>query len=373
LGKVIEKIEHKLPKTDEFVSKKPYQFILGMLIFTIIIVGGINFLETKTSMSDFLPYENQIVKDLNTQMQLFEGTDNTFQIVAISENVLDPVFIKKLDKTCKDIESVEHITGTYGINNDVKNNNDGALPDYKTNFETLPSSVSNDLKMTRITVYYDSTAASGENILINEIIPEVKNKLPENYTLTGNIALSVRQREIMKSGQMNTTLFSFIIIFFVLYWYFKSLIKSIIVLFPVLFAIIATQGLNGWSGIPFNQITSAVFGMIIGLGIDYGIHTIVHMSKALEKGESSKTALKHTFESLGKLLFVTSLTTILGFLSLQLASLSLLRDMGITLAFGIIMALVYSVILLPAIILIEKEVEDKIKEYIIKIKTIATK
>jgi predicted RND superfamily exporter protein len=75
------------------------------------------------------------------------------------------------------------------------------------------------------------------------------------------------------------------------------------------------------------------------------------MREELEHGASYAGAVEATHVHLAKLLFLTSLTTVLGFLALQFAELSFLQDLGLTLAFGILFAFFYSVFLLPALII----------------------
>ncbi len=350
----LHNIKFPFLNTSRFIAQKPLLFIFLILIFTIFIAFGNLFLDVQTSYSDFLPSSNPVVKDFLEQQDAFPSTYSHLTIVAIGDDVLDPAFLKQLDKVEKQIKSLEFITGAHSIVDKLRTDNNGSLPDVRTNIKS--PLVSKDLHFAKLNVYYGGQASGDIDVFLYNMIPKLEEKLPDNFRLSGTTALTVRQRQIMKSGQKQVSLFSLLLIFFLFILYFRNFVYAIIVLVPVVLSFITTPGLDGWTGVPFNQMSASIFGMIAGLGIDFAIHTINSMKKSLQNGKTYQQAVEHLFSSLGLLLFITSTTTILGFLSLQFADLSFLRDLGLSLAFGILLSFIYAIIFLPALIILEDKV-----------------
>ena len=101
------------------------------------------------------------------------------------------------------------------------------------------------------------------------------------------------------------------------------------------------------------QLTG-VFSIILGLGIDFGIH-IIHRFKEDRKKYDIDQAVYNAVEHVGKGLTLTTTTTIIGFLALLAATLPLLRDFSIALSLGVFYCLVAAIgVIPPVLILIER-------------------
>lgn len=363
ISEVFYSLPNRLPNTAKLTASRPFHTFFAILLFAFVMIYGMNFIKTSLNMSDFLPPDDPVIKDMNEQMDSFPQSANSYTVIAMADDVLDPEVLKKIDRFQKDISTIEFVQGSHSIVDDLKKEHGGALQDYRPNYEKLPNTVSDDLSMTRISIQYDQGAERDEDTEL-DFIAQIDEMMPEDFQFYGQAALAVQSRKTRDSGQLATTLFSFSLIFVVLSFYFKSILRSFVVLFPVFLAIVSTQGLNGWTGVPFSQITSAAFGMMIGIGIDFSIHTMSHMLERIDKGKSYLDAAVHTYQGLGKVLFATSVTTVAGFLFLYLADLSFIRDMGLTLAFGVIFSFIYSVFMLPPFIIVEDILAKRVKSYI---------
>jgi len=106
-------------------------------------------------------------------------------------------------------------------------------------------------------------------------------------------------------------------------------------------------------GLMFNLVNVAVVPLIIGIGIDNGVH-IIHRYKSEEK-EKIQMAVQNT----GRAIFLSSITTMAGFGSLGLASYIAIASLGWVLVMGIIFCLLTSVVVLPILLsLLEKKIGD---------------
>jgi predicted RND superfamily exporter protein len=102
-------------------------------------------------------------------------------------------------------------------------------------------------------------------------------------------------------------------------------------------------GIIGLLDVPLNPANMIVLPLVLGIGIDYGIHLIHDFRNRRVKRYtvSASTATS---------ILITSLTTIVGFGSMMIASHRGLQSLGRVLVIGITCCLITSVIVLPAIL-----------------------
>ncbi len=166
----------------------------------------------------------------------------------------------------------------------------------------------------------------------------------DSYSLTGMALLILElKNRIRKSFKMVTT-WALLAVFIILMLHFRNLKLAIISLVPVFVGIIWMMGGVRLLGIELNYINIFVVGMIIGIGIDDGIH-IIH-----RYFEGDRRSVETTLRTTGKAIIMTSLTTMVSFGSLSFADYSGLSSMGIISLLGIGFCMVTSVVFLPALL-----------------------
>lgn len=135
---------------------------------------------------------------------------------------------------------------------------------------------------------------------------------------------------------------SLIIIFLLLLFMLKSIKKTLLVIGPLLLAGLLTCTTNVFLGIPFNFANIIALPLLLGMGVDSGIHIIHCLYEGLEDNQhllQSSTARGVMF---------SSLTTMSSFISLALIPHFGISSMGITLAVGISFTLFCTLFILPA-------------------------
>ncbi len=122
-------------------------------------------------------------------------------------------------------------------------------------------------------------------------------------------------------------------------------------MFPLAIGLIWTLGLMRWLGFSFNFANLVAVPLIIGVGIDNGVH-VVHRVR-LEGRKGMRIVLRHT----GRAILIASLTTMIGFGSLVLASHRGLASLGTMLLLGVGSCLLASTIVLPNLLVVLGRVE----------------
>jgi len=123
------------------------------------------------------------------------------------------------------------------------------------------------------------------------------------------------------------------------------------ILFSILalgFAIIWVWGSGVVLGFTFNPMTIAVPVMIVGLGIDYGIHVTLRYREEIREGYSPAASVATTISTVGTALLLATFTTIVAFLSNLISDMPVLREFGVLLAIGIMASFIIMITFVPA-------------------------
>ncbi len=149
--------------------------------------------------------------------------------------------------------------------------------------------------------------------------------------------------EIGRDGAQATKI-ALAVIFLILLVDFRRLSKALLAIIPLFFGVIWMVGVMEFSGLQLTLLNIMAIPMIIGIGIDDGVH-IVHRYNI----EGWK-AHRPVFASTGRAILLTSITTMLGFGSLWFATYRGLGSMGIALFIGVGTCFLASLIVIPVFV-----------------------
>ncbi|MFQ5478422.1 MAG: RND family transporter [Candidatus Binatia bacterium] len=125
------------------------------------------------------------------------------------------------------------------------------------------------------------------------------------------------------------------------------------VLLPLCTVILATVWGMGWivlCGRAMNFATIMLPPLLLAVGVADSMHIIVDYRNHCAKGEDQPSALRSVFRELMAPLFLTSLTTALGLLSLLISKVEGIREFGAFAALGVAGAFVLSVSMVPIVL-----------------------
>jgi len=161
---------------------------------------------------------------------------------------------------------------------------------------------------------------------------------------TGSPVIMKEMIDAIGSEGVKAFLISLIAILVLLLIDFKSIKTTLISLIPLLMSAIWLFGLMGLFDIEFTIINVIGFPLLVGIGIDDGVH-IIHRYR-----REGKAKLSYSISSIGKAILLTSVTTMLGFGSLLSSDYRGYIGLGLVVSIGIGLCFITSVMLLPAII-----------------------
>jgi len=141
-----------------------------------------------------------------------------------------------------------------------------------------------------------------------------------------------------------------LVIILVLLAVLRSLKSTFFTLLVVLFSTVWTFGLMAALGIPIYAVSTMIPVMLIAIGVADGIHLYSHLHLFMIKhpDAAKKEATLDMIHGMWKPVVMTSVTTAVGFISLLTSQVYPIKYFGLFTAFGVMMAMVFSLVLIPA-------------------------
>ena len=118
----------------------------------------------------------------------------------------------------------------------------------------------------------------------------------------------------------------------------------------MVFSIFASMGLGGWAGLPFSPPISPAPTIVLMIVVANGVHLLVALQQRLRAGDSRRDAIVEALRLNLQPVFLASLTTALGFLSMNFSEVPPYRHLGMFVAFGITASFMLSVTFMPAVL-----------------------
>ena len=169
-----------------------------------------------------------------------------------------------------------------------------------------------------------------------------------DYHLTGEVVLNRAMRDaidddmgILAPVALGTMLLVAVILL-------RSLWGTVAIVLMLAAVLLSALGFTGWVGLRLFGESGAALFVLMAVTVAHAVHVIEGMMAGLRRGMDRRQAAIHSLQVNVWPVFLTSLTTAIGFLSLNFADMPPFRVMGNMVAFGALCAFVYSVTLLPA-------------------------
>ncbi len=200
----------------------------------------------------------------------------------------------------------------------------------------------------------DSAAEIPEvTVASREMVAKFQEKYPNfDVYVTGLVPLNTAFFEYSEKGFALVGLMVLIVMLLTLILT-RNFFAMISTLLVFVFSFMSAFGFIGLMGIKLTPPSSVFPTMILTLAVADSIHILItYLQKARKEGYSKKDALVESVRLNFMPVFITSLTTIIGFLTMNFGDVPPFWDLGNIVAFGMLMAFVFSTTFLPAIMAI---------------------
>lgn len=118
----------------------------------------------------------------------------------------------------------------------------------------------------------------------------------------------------------------------------------------MVFSVFASIGLGGWIGLPFSPPIMPAPTIVLMIVVANCVHLLVTTQSRMREGDSKHDAIVESIRLNLHPVFLASLTTTLGFLSMNFSEVPPYRHLGMFVAFGIVTSFALSVTFLPAVL-----------------------
>ena len=401
-----------LQKIGEIVTKKPLAIVVGVIVITILMVAqmALNPQDGTVSQSSFLP-DNEVISALEDIGDKFV-TEYPVDILVYSKNddiLTSDAFVEILEIEIALIEN-ELIT-----NNSLTPSNPStdlvAIPNYlapfvegdasdlqqlkdiyanKTDQEIkdafnaakqnplLAGAVINILgeydgdnstKATKITIKFDNSQREEEGtaeafdrmvsveLEMDDVVKGMKFESVEAHAL-GQAVLDNAINEASDESTDRLFILVIILVIGVLFATFRSPVDVGLTMFALMMAIIWSNGFASLLQFEPSFFAVIVPILLVGLGVDYGIHLVMRYREELVEDWNIDKASSSSIMFVGSALLLATTTTMVGFLSNVASDLTPIREFGIQVAIGVLSAFLIFVTFIPACrILIDRRYE----------------
>jgi len=358
----------------DFDAHYPRTIIAGVIFLTVILGWKVFDLELDPGVKSMLPRDHDIVQSMEMVDELFSGSD--IIIIAVeSDNLFTAATIEKLSAFQDSLESLDELGKVTSIFTQKH-----IIPD-EGGFEIEPLLIDFSEDSTQIATLFQKIKTSG---MVGNLVSEDFSKLcfigqitssfeydefefrrkifelvnrfsqPEHFYVS---SLPITRATVIENMQRDLRVFMPIALglgILLLMITFRSWTGVFLPFFVVGFSILWTFGLMGWLDMPVAFIGTLIPVMLIAIANNYGIHIISHYYEytVLDPEATRGKILRKTIRKLGVPIFLAGLTTIISFLSLLSHVLPRVREMSLLISFGILVAFIFSVFLIPSVLVL---------------------
>lgn len=364
-----------------FVITHPWQiFILTLLVVMSAGSGG-RFIEFTNDYRVFFSEENPELQAFEEMQNIYTKTDNVlFVIEPEGTDVFNFSTLNMIAELTESSWQIPYSTRVDSITNyqhTLAKDDDllvGDLVDSSTNLSLEDISYVRGVALKEPLLVKRLISPSGHVTGVNVTIqlpgksltevPEVaqfsrelKSKLEVSYPnhrihITG---LAMMNNAFGESSQNDMTtlvpmmFLTIIVVLGILLRSFSATISSIVMIF---FTIIFAMGLMGWMGWKLTPASASAPTIIMTMAVADTVHLLVTFLHNLRKGINKVDAIADSLRINIQPIFITSVTTAIGFLSMNFSDVPPFHDLGNVVAIGVLFAFVLSVTTLPAMVIL---------------------
>ena len=207
---------------------------------------------------------------------------------------------------------------------------------------------------------------------ITPLIESEAKKTGYKYWLNGGPPMTQAFVDIAGHDVMIFTPLVFLTSMILLLLLFRRISGALIPLAVVLFTFLSVLSVQAFLGYKLNNFTANIPVFIVAIGIADAVHIYSVWLMGRKNGLENKLAVKSSIDKNVLPIFLTSLTTTVGFSTLAVSSIVPVSTLGIATASGAMLALFISVVWMPSVLLllkntvkseVQKEVKPMFKGY----------
>jgi predicted RND superfamily exporter protein len=360
------------------VIKYRWLIILISISLVLFAASGMRYLTFSNDSRVFFSQKNPQLKALEALENTFTKDDNIIMVIAPKGgNVFTSKTLSAVENLTREswkipysnrVDSITNFQHTYSSEDDL------IVEDLVANAPDLSNqnllnikrtALSEPLLVNRLISKSGHVTAVNVNVIkpdngkditgivvnhVRELVDNFRTQNPDiDLYLTGGLMM---EKTFEQASQEDMTtlvpiMFAVLVVFMGLTL--RSVIGTIVTLLIILFSMFTGLGLAGWIGIIMTSPSANAPVIIMTLAVADSIHLLVTAIEEMRKGQSKIDAIKESLRVNLQPVFLTSVTTAVGFLTMNFSDAPPFGDLGNIVAMGITAAFCFSIFFLPAV------------------------
>lgn len=171
-----------------------------------------------------------------------------------------------------------------------------------------------------------------------------------DFYLTGDVVMNRAFADATQDDLETLLPIVFVLIVITSTLFLRSILGTGIIVVMIGFVISTTMGFAGWFHTVFSPVNSGVPIIVMAISVAQAVHIITHALTGIRSGADRNEAVAESIKTNAYPVFLASITTAIGFLSLNFSDSPPFHILGNFVAFGVIITFFYAMTLLPALL-----------------------
>lgn len=370
----MKNIENLASNTARFITRNPNFCISSSIVLFIVLTLGIFKINSNFSVKIWLQENDPRITALNEHEHTFGSSDSIDLVITNKKGIFNHETLKAVSEltekmwTVTDIVRVESLVNHNWVT--AEGDDINISPFISTDLDETQEelNIKRDLAIFDKQLLNNFISSSGNMTYIRSILKTTNGTPPyekivlevedivKNYqTEDLHISLSgitfINESLQRASNRDMGVVFPivFLLLVVILYAFFKNLAGIVLPFVIIILTIAATFGVEGFIGLDFNNILSAVPAILIAIGLADSIHILISyrhflIYEKLSNEQAAYMCLKKNFVAT----ILTTVTTAIGFFSLTSTFIRPVHDLGLLAGIGCLIAWLLTYFLLGA-------------------------
>ncbi|MCX7863380.1 MAG: MMPL family transporter [Bacteroidales bacterium] len=368
-----ERIERRKQSPLNIFLQRLYEFsinhkksIIATWLVIIVFMGvGITNLERRVDLMDYFKENYPIKKTEHFLRQTFGGT--SYLYINFKADIQQLQTLQVMDSVQQFLKTLPSVTHTLSVVDIIKEMNNvmgegKKLPNTQEKVYNLWFLIEGQEIMSQLVANNNSEALvqatinTSDSKIMAEMVTAIDKYMEKyknaqiKYYQSGFPSIYKRLDESLINSQLYSLIIAIILVYFIVSFILKSLKNGLFAVVPILATVAVLFGVMGWLHIPLDVATVLVASVSMGIGIDYAIHLINHVTYEQNSGLSYIDSIRNAVTISGRAILINVLSVTLGFLVMLFSDLVPLQRFGLLIAVTMITSGLTTLTLLVALL-----------------------
>ena len=379
----LSNFDNRILKYMDWIIRWRWPVVIGTLVLTMFIASGARFLRFDTNYRVFFGKDNPQLKTFEALQDIYTKNDNILFVVASTDK---DIF------TDQSMDAIEKITDAgwqipFSIRVDAVTNfqhtraegDELIVEDLVEDAMQKSSAELANAKVIALSEPFlfkrlisENASVTGVNVTLQfpgkeisevpaavakarEIATDIRHQYPNlQVYMTGMAMMNNAFTEASTNDLQTLMPLMYLAMMLIMIFTLRSFSGTLATMIVVTVSMMAGMGMAGWFKIGLTPPSAQAPTIIMTLAIADSIHILVTMLKEMRSGKSKREAIRESIRVNLQPVFLTSVSTIIGFLSLNFSKVPPFNHLGNITAVGIFFAFFFSVTFLPALLAVRR-------------------